>query len=195
MVAKARMQRIEDRFGLSVLGGSTIVAIVAVLVLVSLPRLRGFATTANEEDAVATSLRLASALRERVVLPDELPPLEELARDHLRVLTNAEFAHDGQEMRRHGYLFSLCRVPRPVRTGLGRVVYANDPEPLLAIVAWPWEAGRTGRSAWVATIEGDLLAKRNEEDVWSGPGAAPGLEGNATEASEPWSWEGWRAVR
>lgn len=195
MPRSARLQQLEERLGLSTLGTGTIFAIVAVLVLVSLPRLRSFAATANEEDARSTSLRLAAALAERVLVPGELPPVEEVARDHLRELTNAEFLDDGRQMRRHGYLFSLRRVPRPESTGLGRVVYASDQEPLLAIVAWPWDVGRTGQAAWVATVEGDLLSLRTEnEDVpldgWNGPGHAPPLG----QAIASWSWDGWQAV-
>lgn len=197
MLRPTRLRALEDRIGLSALGASTIVAIVAVLVLVSLPRLRSYATTANEEDAVATSLRLANALSDRPVAPDEVPPVEEIARDHLRELTNAEFFAEGQQMRRHGYLFTLQHVPRPERTGLGRVVYASDPEPLLAIVAWPWDVGRTGTSAWVATVEGDLFALRNHDGLWSGPDALnPGSPGQQrTSKAAPWSWEGWRPIR
>lgn len=190
MAIHARLEALERRLGLSLLGACTIVSIVAVLVLVSLPRLRSFATTANEEDAVATSLRLASSLAERPVEPAELPLVEEIARDHLRLLTNAEFLEEGAQMRRHGYLFRLQRVPRPARTGLGRVVHANDPAPLLAIVAWPWDVGRTGTSAWVATVEGDLLALRNQDGAWSGPD-----EDHGEIPPRLWSWEGWRPVR
>ncbi len=195
MPRSVRLQQLEERLGLSTLGAGTIFAIVAVLVLVSLPRPRSFAATANEEDARSTSLRLAAALADRVLIPGDLPPVEEVARDHLRELTNAEFLEGGHQMRRHGYLFSLRRVPRPESTGLGRVVHASDQEPLLAIVAWPWDVGRTGQAAWVATVEGDLLSLRTEgEDVlpgtWNGPGRTPPLG----QAVASWSWEGWRAV-
>lgn len=180
--------------GLSVLGATTVAAITLVLVLVSLPRLRSFACSANEEDARATCERLAQALGAPGSAPGDestAPPttIAEVARGLRRELADAELLDQGACLRRHGYLFALVRVPRPEPTGLGRVVLAADPAPLLAVLAWPWEVGRTGRPAWLATSEGQLFVDRNSPPRWSGPASLP----SPLQSAAAWHWSGWKA--
>jgi len=185
----------DRRLGIPALDTATIVAIAAVLVLVSLPRLRSFAATANEEDALGTSIQLAKALSDSELTQRAMPRLADIAQAHLRELSNAEFLDGGRRMRRNGYLFSLVRVPRPPARNALHTVLAMDSTPLLAIVAWPWEVGRTGRSAWLATSAGDLMALRCKEGSfapgsWNGPVGQP----LATDSPKDWSWDGWRSL-
>jgi hypothetical protein len=136
----------------------TLVAIAAVVVAVSLPRLSEFALRENESDARAMMTRLAKALETRSGSPRNV---EELVRDTSGLLkwsTDTEFLESGRLLRRHGYLFEL--------------VAAGDRR---RVRAWPWSAGKTGNSAFLFERE-PLLAHANVDGRWSGLDHPPEVE-------------------
>lgn len=136
----------------------TIAAIALVVVLVSIPRLRGFALRANELDA----MHMLHALSAQPAPPGRASHTEDLAllvsRDPAlrRKLEDLECLDDGR-LRRHGYLFDMTML----RPG----------EPMLR--AWPWNHGQTGRSAFVWTPQRGLLGIANADGRFSGPEHPP----------------------
>lgn len=137
---------------------ATIGAILLVVVLVSVPQLRGFALRENELDAMRT-LRLLAATPAPANVPAGSYDLAQLVAHDAslrRRLEDVEFLADGR-VRRHGYLFDISSL----RPG----------EPMLR--AWPWSHGTTGRGAFVWTPQHGLLGHANKEGVFAGPDGAP----------------------
>jgi hypothetical protein len=140
---------------------ATIGAIMLVVVLVSVPQLRGFALRENELDAMRT-LRLLAAQPAPANVPAGRFDLAYLvAHDSSlrRRLEDVEYLADGR-VRRHGYLFDISSL----RPG----------EPMLR--AWPWSHGTTGRGAFVWTPQRGLLGHANHDGVFAGPDGAPEAE-------------------
>lgn len=152
------MERSEERRGWTPAGVSSLVAIVAVIVLVSLPRLHAFAVEENETDAAVLARRLAQALGDA---PGDGQPaslaalVDELGmRDRTDDL---EWLADGRVLRRHGYLFELDpphAAPRALR-------------------AWPWSYGATGRTAFLAHPSDGVRRHANDDGSWSGVARPP----------------------
>jgi hypothetical protein len=136
----------------------TILAIGVVVVVVSIPRLRGFALRANELDAMhmlrALAAQPAPAGREQA--GDDLSLLVAGDSAFRRRLEDIECLDDGR-LRRHGYLFDMTML----RPG----------EPMLR--AWPWNHGQTGRGAFVWTPQRGLLRADNADGRFSGPDRPP----------------------
>jgi hypothetical protein len=136
----------------------TILSIVAVVVVVTIPRLRGFAVRENEKDAIhmlrALATQPAPAGREQA--GNDLAQLVAHDSGLRRRLEDIECLGDGT-LRRHGYLFDMTML----RPG----------EPMLR--AWPWTHGQTGRGAFVWTPQRGLLWNANSEGRFSGPGGPP----------------------
>lgn len=150
--------------------GLCLCAVVAVLVLVTLPRLRAFALEENEGDARALLGMIGAS---GVVLAAEPgTPIAELPMRGRSLATETGRARNlrgGAQLRLHGYLFDLV---------------SSSEGPVLR--AWPFEHGRTGHGAFVLTADGALLANVNASGRWSGEVGAPG--GPFTEAA------GWRPI-
>jgi hypothetical protein len=132
-------------------------SIGVVVLLVSLPSLRGLALRQNESDAVRVvralgraSLATAGA-RARSIgeLFRANPELEHRFGD-------LEYLEGPRLLRAHGYLFDLSRGP-------------DGP----TVRAWPWAWGRTGFAAFVHTAAGELLGHPNSEGTWNGCADAP----------------------
>ena len=96
---------------------------------------------------------------------------------------------NGALLRRRGYLFEVTRL-----TPLTRA--ATTPSALLcgesgclrgelAVRAWPWAHGTTGRASFLATRGGAQLVHANDLDPWQGLGSARADLGPLT---------GWRAL-
>ena len=182
---------LEERLGLSAAGMLTLAAIVSLVVLVSLPRLHGFALVENERDAVATVRRLA---RELGALPAAQQPGATqatpspptigalLARgggpDLLHELPDAELLDGGRLLRRRGYLFRIERAGPPAGARVVRAAVAAEGEGAgaeLVVVAWPWEARRTGTIVVAGSAAGELRAHPNGEGLWSGRERSAGM--------------------
>ncbi len=182
-------RKLSRGLGVSLNGLVTLLAIAAVLVTVSVPRLRGFALQANERDALATSRLLARALQRVELGPDaSIRQLVEEAQLG-RLLDDAEYLQAGSLLRRHGYLFRLTQAPPPLHlTGSGRTVLAGEaPDPACVILAWPWDSGRTGGSALAVFPAGPALGCANEGGRWSGPELGSLLDRGR-------GWDDWRPI-
>ncbi|HED64219.1 MAG TPA: hypothetical protein ENJ09_01565 [Planctomycetes bacterium] len=181
-----------SRGAISFLGATALTAIVAVLIFVSLPRLRSFVCLENESEARELAVALAKVL-ETDPPPDGEPLLlEELVRAEpdVAALGDEDFFAGGRLLRRHGYLFAVVPVAAPVPAPAprsGEVLAAESAPrpgtPRLAVRAWPWKRGRTGRAAFLAFPGGELWTLEGGPACPEGPRA--GLEALA-------SWEGWR---
>jgi hypothetical protein len=156
-VARARASSRAGAARISTAGIASLAAILAVLVFVSIPRLRGLAQLENETDAKQTLELFRAALP---VLAAEAgataPAIQTLARGEpiAHALCDGEFLEEGRTLRRHGYLFRLVEVP-------GTRGHA--------ILAWPWKHAATGRSAFLFTSTGQILEHANTPPRWSGP--------------------------
>ncbi len=139
----------------------TLAAIGVVVVVVTLPVLRGFGLRENELDALRMLRALAAepasasghTATNRPASLAELAAGDALLRKRLEDL---ESLPDGR-LRRHGYLFD--------------VLLLAPGEPMLR--AWPWEHARTGRGAFVWTPSRGLLGCRNVDGRFSGSRSAP----------------------
>jgi hypothetical protein len=174
------------RTGMTLVGAVSLIAVVAVLVFVSLPRLRGFAVSENEADARDTARLLARELSVdagRSVAIGQLAGPDRIS----RALTDAELLAEGTLLRRHGYLFAV--VPLGVSTASpprrGVVQAAGGAVPARAVLAWPWRCGRTGSSSLLATPDGRVFRHPNSSALWNGPRTTP---------ARLTSWEGWREL-
>jgi hypothetical protein len=150
--------RAIERRGLRVLDYVTLLAIGALVVGVSLPRLRAFALRENERDAMhALRLLAADAEREPEVLrAGGLPALLAANGAHRVRLDDVEL-YGTRQLRRHGYLFDAVEV------GTGRFV----------LRAWPWEHGHTGLAAFETAGGRPLYGSANKNGGYSGPAAPP----------------------
>lgn len=138
---------------------AVLAAVGLVVLLVSLPRLREFALRENEADARTLVARLGELCSRELSAPDasaqSASPAslsEMLARTPQLAarLEDAEWLEQGALLRRHGYLFELT-------------VHESG----AALVAWPWEHGRTGCRAFrwkTGAVEGHP----NPAGAWSG---------------------------
>ena len=182
------------RRGISLAGALSLVSIVFVLVLVSLPRLRAFVLVENAADARATVHYLIDEFA--LEADDDPDPRvgELLERSHrLRhALSDAEVLADGRLLRRHGYLFAFVPhdvLDRPAVADVGeydvRPMEANAPRPRASyvVLAWPWRA--EGTPLVVGTPEGALYSPRRHDLDWSGPDLDPAVLPR---------WEEWSRV-
>lgn len=155
--------------GLTVSGAISLLAVVAVLIVVSLPRLRGLAVQENEGDARATAQLLAGALGEPPSQGGPVPKIADLLRrPELLSLSDAELFADGRVLRRHGYLFEVAHFSPPAARPGALEALPGCP----AIRAWPWAHGRTGIAAYVVAADGTSLEHENQPPLWQGPEAA-----------------------
>jgi hypothetical protein len=146
------------RGALSVSGVLTLSAVALVVVLVSLPRLRGFALRENESDAASMLALLGESWRARAetAAGPDLAALLRADRDLARRLEDCRPVGAGRLLR-HGYLFD-----------------AVEPEPgRWALRGWPWHAGQTGRAAFVWSAEAGLCGHPNDGARYGGPDAPP----------------------
>lgn len=142
----------------------TLGAIAVVVVVVTLPVLRGFGVRENERDAlrmlrVLAAEPAAGPAALAALATDGQPTLADLAaadRVLHRRLEDLEMLPDGR-LRRHGYLFDVSAL------GTG--------EPMLR--AWPWEHAQTGRGAFVWTPRRGILGYGNADGRFSGPESPP----------------------
>jgi hypothetical protein len=155
--AQARRSR---RGRLRTLDAVTLCAIAAVVLLVSLPRLREFALRENQSDAQVLVARLGEQLeaREDGARADDVASLIEETHALSRQLEDAHFLEGGRLLERHGYLFELRRDGG-----------------LTAVRAWPSKYRQTGLAAFCWTVGSGLSIDANESGRWSGRESPPPL--------------------
>lgn len=166
---------------------ATLVAVVAVVVVISLPRLADFARRENQEDAVRLARRLM-AERERQAAGAAAPTrVQELVAglppSAQRQLDDLAFLRDGELLRRHGYLFELFAA--------GDESGAQGGGGVWAVRAWPWRAGETGAKAYLALSSKLVFEHTHPPAEWSGPDHAPDTGPPMPEALHT---AGWRPI-
>lgn len=131
---------------------ATILGILLLVVLVTLPRLRSLAIHENEMDALRTLGVLGGEVfAAESAAPDRLGALFTPESGLERRLADTRVLEDGRLLVRYGYLFELVDD----RTGRG-------------VRAWPVEHGRTGQGAFWLDAERGLHGSSNREARWSG---------------------------
>jgi hypothetical protein len=172
---------------ISISGTLALLAIAAVLVVVSVPRLRVLARHENEADARNTALLLARALRAHGTSAAKPPSLTELlVRPELGGLADSELLARDTVLRRHGYLFEIASLspavgPTPATAVLSS---AAGGTPSTAIRAWPWTPGASGGSSFLVTAEGALFELPHSGTRAQRPAGAVQVE-----------LEGWKPTR
>lgn len=142
----------------SLVDHAVLALIGVVVVLVSLPRLRRFALHENETDAIRAIRALGedALARSPVGVPPNLAALA-ASSSALRARLEDLEVLEGGRLRRHGYVFDWIEGD----DGGG------------AIVAWPWEHGRTGLAAFAVELGGPVLGLANADGRYSGPRRPP----------------------
>lgn len=136
---------------------ATILGILLLVVLVTLPRLRSLAIHENEMDALRTLGVLGGEVfAAEVAAPDRLGALFTPESGLERRLADTRVLEDGRVLLRYGYLFELVED----QSGLG-------------VRAWPVEHGRTGQGAFWLDAQRELHGSSNREARWSGVARPP----------------------
>ncbi|MBK8178891.1 MAG: hypothetical protein IPK67_08390 [Planctomycetes bacterium] len=134
-----------------------LVGVVAVVVIVSLPRLSAFAKHENESDARQLLRRLALPFGddslEAAPPRDTLDLFERLPRVARRQFEDQIVLEDGRLILRHGYYFEFLRLPG----------FAGDSRGVMAVRAWPERCTDAASPAYVALSNAGLLRHRRLE--------------------------------
>lgn len=133
-----------------------LLAVGTVVVLVTLPLLRGLVVRENERDALR-ALRLFGgevfAADPRAAQPADLASCVEAAPELLRRLPDTRVLDDHGRLFHHGYLFEL----------------GTDPSGERVLRAWPSSHGDTGYAAFLLGADGRLRGHANAAARWDGP--------------------------
>ncbi len=138
------------------MGIATLTAVFSVIVVITLSSLRGMAISENESHAKNLLSAIANSLNSEVfaATPRSLEEVTQTDDSLKSNLTDGEFlTEDGRLFLRHGYLFEW----RDAAAG-GAFV----------LVAWPFDLGQTGQTAYALTREGKLVANLNQDGSWGG---------------------------
>jgi hypothetical protein len=129
-----------------------LIGIVAVVVIVSIPRLSEFARHENEADAARLARRMARLfdLEEVRNSPpaNTLELFERLPRDARRQFEDNSSLAQGRVLLRHGYYFEFVRPP----------TFEGDTQGLLAVRAWPERPSRSPSACFLA-FSGTVLLR------------------------------------
>lgn len=158
---------------LSAYGWSALLCIVAIVAMVSLPRLREWGMRENAMDAARLAKLLAqSAAAQRSAHPGApAPPLREIVAADAglqRALVDSEWMPRG-ELRCHGYLFALAQA-----------------QGASWLFAWPWTYAKTGRESLACGPDGALRRNLNERGSYSGLERAPALGADGALPAGDW---------
>jgi len=151
-------QPIQSRLGrVKSLDLAILIGIVAVVVIVSLPRLSDFARRENEADAERMVRRLARLFDEESVLSsppaNTLALFERLPRESRRQFEDQTLVENGRVLLRHGYFFEFVRLPS----------FEGDTQGVLAVRAWPERASRAGTPVFLG-FSGTALLRHDSLD-------------------------------
>ena len=162
-----------------------LIGVVAVVVIVSLPRLTAFAQRENEADAQRLVRRLAQLFDEDSL--SSSPPrdtralFERLPKAARRQFEDQTILEDGRLVLRHGYYFEFVRVPS----------FAGDTEGWMAVRAWPERAAPKGTPAYFGFSGNVVLSHSSLSPAPFGPDAPPQIR-----SPLPFDLQahGWRSV-
>lgn len=152
---------------------AVLVLIGVVVVLVSLPRLRRFALDENESDAIRALRVLGddALAHEELFGAGRLAALVDAVPGRRRHLEDLETLPGGR-LRRHGYVFD----------------WIEGEDGGTAIVAWPWEHGRTGVAVFAVVPGGPVLGLANADGRYGGPRRPPPPHAARASADDSLAW-------
>lgn len=137
--------------------GTLLLSLIGLTVFtVTILRIDRFVLAENHRDAPITGRILTRGLEE-----SEIGTLASLLQDERlsRQLVDHRLHQDGRVLERFGYLFRLTENT-PLCDGA-------------AFLAWPVQAGRTGRNVFLMSLAGETWMHPNENLEWSGLAVTP----------------------
>lgn len=144
-----------------------LIGIVAVVVIVSLPRLSAFARRENEADARRMVRRLAQLFDDDALAaapPSDTQALfERLPRSARRQFEDQVIVDDGRILLRHGYYFEFLRVPS----------FTGDTRGILTMRAWPARPSEVALPSFLGFSGAHVLRNAALVPPPSGPDAGP----------------------
>lgn len=164
---------------------SILIGVVAVVVIVSMPRLSAFARSENRADAVRLARRLAQVFDDS---QPGAPPIQDvrelfqrLPRQTRRQFEDQSVLDDGRLILRHGYFFEYVRVPG----------FEGDAAGARVIRAWPERFGGAAAPVFLALSANAVLTHDRLEPACYGFDNPPPIE-----SAQPADLHarGWRAL-
>jgi len=145
------------RRGISPMGVATLVAVFAVVIVITLSSLRGIAMQENEDHVqrLLRALGKSAASEVHAAPPADLRALTEADTGLERELNDSRWS--GERLFRHGYLVHM--------------IHQGADGPVL--VAWPADHGNTGNRAFMWTPTEGLRDLRSPDQPYSGLVNAP----------------------
>ncbi|HUR28474.1 MAG TPA: hypothetical protein VM509_09830 [Planctomycetota bacterium] len=144
-----------------------LIGIVAVVVIVSLPRLSAFARSENEADARRMVRRLAQLFDDDALAaapPADIKSLfERLPRAARRQFEDQVVVDEGRILLRHGYYFEFLRVPS----------FTGDTRGILTLRAWPARPSEIALPSFLGFSGTHVLRHTALVPAPSGPDAGP----------------------
>ena len=142
------------------MGMTTILAVFAVVIVITISSLRGIAIQENESHVQTLLRALGSSWSSEVhaAPPQTLRELTETDGSLTKELNDSRWT--GERLFRHGYLVQMVMQPSGLPT----------------FVAWPSKHGRTGTRSFVWQPDGGLQAAEHQGQPWSGLENPPELE-------------------
>ncbi|HTF87920.1 MAG TPA: hypothetical protein VK843_05890 [Planctomycetota bacterium] len=147
-----------------------LIGIVAVVVIVSLPRLSAFAQRENEADAQRMVRRLTQLFDDDAL--NAAPPantkalFDRLPRAARRQFEDQTVVDDGRVLLRHGYYFEFVHVPS----------FAGDTQGLMAVRAWPERRSGKGVPSFYGFSSTHVLRHKDLDPAPGGLDAPPQIE-------------------
>ncbi len=147
-----------------------LIGVVAVVVIVSLPRLTAFARRENEADAQRLVRRMAQLFEDDALLAS--PPrdtrelFERLPKAARRQFEDQTVIDDGRLLLRHGYYFEFVRLPG----------FAGDTRGVMALRAWPERRSSAGEPAFYGFSSTAVLRHTGLDPAPGGLDGAPQVQ-------------------
>lgn len=164
---------------------SILIGVVAVVVIVSLPRLSAFARSENRADAARLARRLAQVLddaqADMAAVHDVSGLFQRLPRQTRRQFEDQSVLDDGRLILRHGYFFEYLRVPG----------FEGDRSGARAIRAWPERYGGDAAPVFLALSEQSIFTHDRLEPACYGFDKPPPIE--STQPADLHA-RGWRLL-
>lgn len=163
-----------------------LIAVVAVVVIVSLPRLTAFARRENEADAQRLVRRMAELFDDDATAAappgSTLELFERMPRAARRQFEDQTVLDNGRLVLRHGYYFEFVHVP----------AFAGDTHGVMAVRAWPERLSKSGAPVFFAFSGSTVLRHTALDPAAGGMDAPPQIQSPQPFALQA---DGWVTVK